>query len=273
MKTRPILFAAMVFVATAHADVIFTVTPSVQYGVKNKEVVFTGTLSNTNLTGDLFLNDIQISFASAATNYLTASANTFFASVPGILSPGETYSDVVFAVAISSNTPAGDYFGTVTIVGGTNIFDATALASQPFQITSSDTPFGAWQLLEFGTNATNPAISGELADPDGDGIVNLLEYALNLDPNVASVAGLPAPQIDSSCGCLTLTYTKILTATDLIYIPEAAEQPGGSWSTNGVTETIMDADTVAQTIKASDTGHPVATTTNRFMHLKITRLP
>jgi hypothetical protein len=273
MKTHPILFAAMVFVAPVHADVTFTVTPSVQYGVKNKEVVFTGTLSNTNLTGDLFLNDIQISFACAATNYLTASANTFFANVPGILSPGETYSDVVFAVAISSNTPAGDYFGTVTIVGGTNIFDVTVLANQMFQVSVFDTPFDVWRFEQFGINTNDPAISGELADPDGDGIVNLLEYALNLDPNVADVAGLPASQIDPSCGCLTLTYTKVLGATDLIYAPEAAGDPGGPWGTNGVTETVMDADTVAQTVKASDTGYPVATSTNRFMHLRITPLP
>jgi len=30
-----------------------------------------------------------------------------------------------------------------------------------------------------------------LADPDGDGIGNLLEYALGLDPLTAGLAGLP----------------------------------------------------------------------------------
>jgi hypothetical protein len=272
MKTRLILLAGMVFVATAHADVIFTVTPSVQYGVKSNEVVFTGTLSNTNLTGDVFLTDIQFGFTGIATNYLAADANVFFANVPGILSPGETYSDVVFAVAISSNTPVGDYFGTVTIVGGTNIFAADNLGSAPFQVSSSDTPFGAWRMAEFGINAGNDAISGDLADPDGDGIVNLLEYALHLDPNVASATGLPTPASDPACGCLTLTYTKVLTATDLLYTPEAADDPGGPWNTNGVTQAFIAADTMTLTIKASDAANPFSTAPKRFMQLKITRV-
>jgi len=273
MKARLILFAGMVYVAMVRADVICTLTPVVQYGVKGNEVVFTGALSSTNLTGDVFLNNIQISFTGVATNCLTTETNVFFANVPGILSPGETYSDVVFAVAISSNTPAGDYFGTVTIVGGTNIFDTTALASQPFQVTSADTPFGTWQSLEFGTNAANSAISGDLADPDGDGIVNLLEYALHLDPDVASAAGLPTPGSDPSCGCLTLTYTKVIGATDLIYTAEASDDPGGPWSTNGITQVFIAADTLTLTIKASDAANPYGTATKRFIHLKVTRLP
>lgn len=261
----------LLFTVTVHADVIFTATPNVQYGVKSNEVIFTGTLSNTNLTDDVFLNDIQISFTGIATNYLAAGTNAFFANVPGILSPGETYSDVVFAVAISSNTPAGDYFGTVTIVGGTNIAAVDNLGSAPFQVSSSDTPFAAWRVAEFGINAGNDVISGDHADPDGDDIVNLLEYALHLDPNVASATGLPVGEGDSTCGCLTLIYTKVLAATDLLYTPEAADDPGGPWNTTGITETIIAADTMTLTIKASDAAHPFATAGKRFMHLKITR--
>jgi hypothetical protein len=273
MNTRFTLLVCLAFTATARADVVFTLTPNVQYGVKSNEVVFTGALSNTNLTGDIFLNDIQISFTGVATNYLTARTNAFFANVPGILSPGETYSDVVFAVAISSNTPAGDFFGTVAIAGGTNIFDATALASQPFQITSSDTPFGAWQWQEFGTNATNSVVSGDFADPDFDDIINLMEYALYLDPNSSSTSGLPIPQLDSTCGCLTLAYTKVLAATDLSFTVEGADDPGGPWNSAGITESIIDADTLTLTIRASDAANPFATTGKRFLHLKVTRSP
>jgi hypothetical protein len=43
-----------------------------------------------------------------------------------------------------------------------------------------------WKLAHFGTNANNAAIAGDLADPDQDGLVNLLEYAFASDPNVAS---------------------------------------------------------------------------------------
>ena len=55
----------------------------------------------TSLTTNLFLNSLQISFTNAATNYLTANTNTFFSNVPGVLLPGETYSDVIFSVGIN----------------------------------------------------------------------------------------------------------------------------------------------------------------------------
>jgi hypothetical protein len=269
------LAATLLLAATASAQVgvTFVLTPAVQAGVASNEVVFTGILSNTSATANLFLNDIQISFTGAATNYLGADTNSFYANVPGILLPGETYSDVVFGVAINAGTPPGTYSGAVTVLGGTNIFDPTSLSTQAFQVVVAGTPFAAWQAAEFGTNASNPAISGDLADPDGDGIVNLLEYALYLDPNTAGASGLPTTQIDPACGCLTLIYTKVISATDLTYTPEANSALGGPWSTNGITQTILAGSGATLTIQASDTLYPLATSTNRFMHLKVTRQP
>ena len=267
------LAAFLLFTATVHAGVVFTLTTAVQYGARSNAVVFTGTLNNTNLTGNVFLNDIQFNFTGTATNYLTAQPNTFFASVPGILSAGETYSDIVFAVGINSNAQAGNYSGTVTIIGGTNIQATDSLASQSFQVSASDTLFDAWRVVEFGADTNNPAISGDLSDPDGDGIANLLEYALHLDPNVARATGLPVGERDADSSCLSLTYRKAIVATDLQYTVEAADNPGGPWSTNGVEEVITDADLFTQFIRASDTGNPFATTGKRFLHLKVSRQP
>jgi len=120
-------------VASMRADLIFAVTPVVQSDVGSDEVFFTGTFTNTSLTTN-FLNNIQFAFTNAATNYLTADTNVFFANVPGILLPGETYTDVVFGIAVNPATPPGVYSGTATIQGGTNIFAATNLSSQAFQV-------------------------------------------------------------------------------------------------------------------------------------------
>jgi hypothetical protein len=68
-----------------------------------------------------------------------------------------------------------------------------------------------------------------------------------------------------------LIYTKVLSATDLTYTPEAATDPGGPWSTNGVTQAMLGSDGVTLTNKASDTGNPIATSGKRFMHLRVTR--
>jgi hypothetical protein len=141
--------ALLLSAALAPADLAFFLTPAVQSDVGSNEVVFTGTLINTSLTDNLFLNNIQISFIGSTTSYLTADTNVFFANVPGILLPGEIYSDVVFAIAINPATPPGQYFGSVTLQGGTNIFAATNLASPIFEVTL---PPAALSIALSGTN-------------------------------------------------------------------------------------------------------------------------
>jgi hypothetical protein len=261
-------FMLALSVTVTRADLSFVLTPAMQIGPQGVEVFFTGTLTNTDPTNDVYLNDIQL----VAGSNLTTVANAFFENVPGILSAGQTYSDIVFAVTINFTTPTGNYFGTVVLAGGSNIFASSSLATQSFEILVSEvTPFSAWQLAEFGTNASNSAISGDLADPDSDGIVNLLEYALNLNPNVAGETGLPTAQADPACGCLTLTYIQVISATDIVYTAEAAGDPGGPWNTNGITQTVLGGDGITQTNKTSDASNPIATSGMRFMHLRVTR--
>jgi hypothetical protein len=139
MRLKPFMLlsglALMISAASMQADLAFILTPAVQAGVGTNEVFFTGTLTNTSLTDNLFLNNIQFSFSGAATNYLTADTNFFFANVPGILLPGETYADAVFGIVINPATPSGSYSGTVTMQGGPDIFTAISLTNQIFQVS------------------------------------------------------------------------------------------------------------------------------------------
>jgi hypothetical protein len=139
MRLKPFMFlcglALLMSGAPMRADLIFVLTPAMQSNVGSNEVTFTGTLINTSLTDKLFLNNIQFDFIDEADDYLVADTNVFFANVPGILLPGETYSDVMFGIIISPATPPGQYFGIVTIQGGTNIFTANNLASPIFEVS------------------------------------------------------------------------------------------------------------------------------------------
>ena len=134
---------------SAQADLAFVLTPAAQSDVGSNEVVFTGMLINTSLTDDLFLNDIQFNFIDEADNYLAADTNAFFANVPGILLPGEIYSDIVFGITIFPSTPPGQYFGIVTIQGGTNIFAVTSLVSPIFEVSLPPVAMG---IMLSGTN-------------------------------------------------------------------------------------------------------------------------
>src|SRR2546421_1963342 len=128
------LACLLLCLGSARADLALTLAPSAKSGLGTNYVAFIGVLTNRNTTGNLFLNNIALSFDGGGANYLTADTNAFFGNVPGLLLPGESYNDIVFAVSLKPATPPTNYSGTVTIRGGTDIFATTDLASQTFQI-------------------------------------------------------------------------------------------------------------------------------------------
>jgi hypothetical protein len=128
------LLALIFFCVPARAALTFAITPATQTTTSSNEVLFSGTLSNTSPTTNLFLNGIQ--FTLTGTN-LVPQANIFFANVPGILLSNETYTDTIFGVGLNPNTKPGNYSGQVTLQGGTNIFSTNNLGSQTFQVSVS----------------------------------------------------------------------------------------------------------------------------------------
>jgi hypothetical protein len=80
----------------------------------------------------------------------------------------------------------------------------------------------AWRKAKFGANASDPLIAGDTADPDGDGRVNFLEYALGLDPlandaSAAVTAALPALAPNPAGTALEFTFVRDLAASDVTY--------------------------------------------------------
>jgi sugar lactone lactonase YvrE len=157
---------------------------------------------------------------------------------------------------------ATDLTGTVVLPVDTSLTDLTAGASYYFRaiatngsgttiggfLTFGGEPFLAWQSLKFGPDANNPAIAGATADPAQDGICNLLKYAFFMEPSVFGISGLPVE--GNEPGELSLIFTKVHSASDLLYVPE--------WSTNlvnwfptGITEEIMSDNGTTQQVCAS----------------------
>lgn len=106
--------------------------------------------------------------------------------------------------------------------------------------------YEAWQKLYFSpTQISNPALSGRSADFDGDGIPNLLEFALHLDPifseNIAitpgtGVRGLPHGSVvdDNGTPRLALEFIRRSTTSGagLTYVVEFS-QDLTTWSSGG----------------------------------------
>ncbi len=121
---------------------------------------------------------------------------------------------------------AADYTVVVTNPGGTVTSDAATL-------TVNQVGFAAWQTANFTLSERSDAnVSGPNADPDRDGVTNLVEYALGLDPKSAGISGLPQVSVQGSEWWFT--YTRPSDRADLTYVVQTSTNLS-TWGTTGVT--------------------------------------
>lgn len=85
--------------------------------------------------------------------------------------------------------------------------------------------YADWQAAAFGSSVGNALISADSADPDGDGVVNLMEYALGLSPSLAD-----GPALSLSPGTpFGVSFTRSSLITDATLVLESAGDPAGVW--------------------------------------------
>jgi hypothetical protein len=120
----------------------------------------------------------------------------------------------------------------------------------------------SWRLSSFGT-FTNAGVAADTANPAGDGIPNLMKYALGLDPGIANATARPLAILTN--GCLRMDFTRIADP-DLIYVIEASadlSQWTNVWTSTG-------ASNIPGPVSFIDTNAPESGTTRRFLRLRIT---
>jgi sugar lactone lactonase YvrE len=166
-------------------------------------------------------------------------------------------SELAVELAVTGLPASGPYYfrSIATNGGGTTI---GSIIANNLQASSG---YPAWQVAKFGPDASNPVIAGATACPSGDGMSNLLKYAFGLDPHGASAAC--AAHIELSGGILTINYTKVLAATDLVYAVEWSSDLA-TWNTAGITDQVVSSDATNQQILAT------APAQARFLRVHIT---
>ena len=93
-------------------------------------------------------------------------------------------------------------------------------------------PIDGWRTWQFNASElTDPAISGDDADPDHDGLNNVAEYAFGLDPHVPGVVPMRVEVVE---GRLTVTVRKYDGAPDAEIFGESASDLSGPWSSQDV---------------------------------------
>jgi surface-anchored protein len=159
--------------------------------------------------------------------------------------------------------------------------EATNLLSAPTEFTFhilplppvTASPFEQWQASQW-PGESNPAVVGEEADPDGDRLVNLWEYALGRSPKAADADPLPGPSIrlEGDAGQLraVIRVPRAASATDVEYRTESASSLAGPWRELSLaSETIPGTgDTVVVTFRDPE---PVGQLSQVFYRVKAQR--
>ncbi len=122
-----------------------------------------------------------------------------------------------------------------------------------------------WANLKLGSSTASMT-----ADADGDGSSNLLEYAFYTTPT--SAASSSRPQVGIEGGFLTLTYTQLMSATDLSYVVQESTDltnPNG-WIPATVIEEIVSTSGVTRVVKAKVA---INSAPQKFLRLSVTKVP
>ncbi len=174
------------------------------------------------------------------------------------------------ARGVISGSPAAA--GTYEIlIAATNLAgSASATLTLTVTPTPPPVPVTQWLREHFGASANRQEAGGDRADPDGDGLPNLIEYAFGRNPLAADSqgfmeAGVTADPQDAS-DYLTVRADKNASATNVACSAEACSGLMAADWTNAVT--VLE-DTAAL-FKARDNVR-VPTAPHRFMRLVVRR--
>ncbi len=92
--------------------------------------------------------------------------------------------------------------------------------------------YSTWKTASFNVGeAADPLVSGPYVDPDGDGAMNLIEYARGTNPKSVDSAVFPTFAIEpiSAQNYAVIRYRYRVAAEDAVFTPQASPDLA-SWS-------------------------------------------
>jgi len=202
--------------------------------------------------------------ASATVGQSCAIVVTFSGALPG------NYGATGLPAGLSLDPATGVVSGTPSIAGTFPITlgatNGAGTGTATLTLTVSATGFALWQSDHFtASELVDPAVSGPNADPDGDGLPNLLEYALGLEPWGPGTTGLPTISLNAMN--LVLTYTRPVSVTDVTYAVEVSTDLT-TWTTVGVTHEFVSSSAGIETWRGL---YPRGSLPRAFLRLTVTR--
>jgi Immunoglobulin domain/Immunoglobulin I-set domain len=196
--------------AAALPSAVTSAFDSFAIGLRNSDGATSPTLVITNLSvvkGNAVAGAAPaITTQPTAQNVAVGATLTLTAAASG--TPAPTYQWYLDNAPISGATSATYSVGSAAAgnagsykVIATNVINTATSNSVTVTVGSASTPYQTWSTAKGLTSGVNDGVS---QDPDGDGINNLLEFALNGDPLAASTSLLPV--VTTSGANVILTY-------------------------------------------------------------------
>lgn len=161
---------------------------------------------------------------------------------------------------------------------GQPLRNSAILSSVQRATVNVTTAFDFWRGTHFTPlELADGNISGDLADPDGDGLSNLLEFGLALPPRTASGSNPPASTVQNISGSdyLTLTFKRRTPALDLTYSVQtnSGTLATPDWVSNAVqVGTATNNGDGTETVTYRDTA-TLSGASRRFMRVQVMRAP
>jgi Subtilase family len=220
-----------------------------------REINLQAGLITINRTGDttlpLWVPLTASGSAVAVSHYLTLPA--------GVTIPAGQAATTLQVIPVADSLAQGNRSVSVAVAAD---FGLVSDGAQPAVVTLQDKPFDAWRFANFtGPELGNPSISAENADPDGDALPNLVEYALVLNPKDPGISTITTSR---SSGYLTLTTPRNTALTEDILWSAEASSDLATWQAAAIT-------TNTTNVFAASDPIPAANAPKRFIRLKITR--
>lgn len=167
--------------------------------------------------------------------------------------------------------------GPVT-VRATQAGNGNFLAAEPVDVVINITHTylaSSWRNQYFNaTQLADTSVSGHSADPDGDGLNNLLEYALNLDPLTAGPSPVVATRVSEGANeYLALSFRRRLKEADIDYAPQISDSLE-SWNEESGTPYLIEFGTAINNNDGTETVQyrssiPYGTSEKEFIRLKV----